>query len=71
MQTLVQVAQPGHEVARAERDAVRIAPAGDVRRDRIDVGPLVSEVLPLSDGPSAFKRLLDGKENLLKIVLEP
>ena len=38
---------------------------------RIDVGPLVSEVLPLSDGPSAFKRLLDGKENLLKIVLEP
>jgi L-iditol 2-dehydrogenase len=38
---------------------------------RIDVGPLVSEVLPLSDGPAAFRRLLDGKENLLKIVLEP
>lgn len=38
---------------------------------RIDVDPLVSEVLPLRDGPSAFKRLLDGKENLLKIVLEP
>ncbi len=38
---------------------------------RMDVGPLVSEVLPLEDGPSAFKRLLDGKENLLKIVLEP
>lgn len=38
---------------------------------RIDVRPLVSEVLPLSDGPSAFRRLLDGKENLLKIVVEP
>ncbi len=38
---------------------------------RIDVGPLVSEVLPLKDGPAAFKRLLEGKENLLKIVLEP
>lgn len=38
---------------------------------RINVAPLVSEVLPLKDGPAAFKRLLDGKENLLKIVLEP
>ncbi len=38
---------------------------------RINVGPLVSEVLPLKDGPSAFKRLLEAKENLLKIVLEP
>ena len=38
---------------------------------RIDVAPLVSEVLPLKDGPSAFQRLLEGKENLLKIILEP
>jgi L-iditol 2-dehydrogenase len=38
---------------------------------RIDVRPLISEVLPLHEGPAAFKRLLDGKENLLKIVLEP
>jgi L-iditol 2-dehydrogenase len=38
---------------------------------RINVTPLVSEVLPLRDGPSAFQRLLEGKENLLKIVLEP
>lgn len=38
---------------------------------RIAVAPLVSEVLPLSDGPSAFERLLRGHENLLKIVLEP
>lgn len=38
---------------------------------QIKIGPLVSEVLPLREGPSAFRRLLDGKENLLKIVLEP
>lgn len=38
---------------------------------KIDVRPLISEVLPLQEGPAAFKRLLDGKENLLKIVLEP
>jgi threonine dehydrogenase-like Zn-dependent dehydrogenase len=38
---------------------------------KINVAPLVSEVLPLRDGPSAFQRLLEGKENLLKIILEP
>jgi L-iditol 2-dehydrogenase len=38
---------------------------------RMNVTPLVSEVLPLWKGPDAFKRLLDGKENLLKIILEP
>jgi L-iditol 2-dehydrogenase len=38
---------------------------------KIDVGPLISEVLPLQEGPAAFRRLLEGKENLLKIVLEP
>jgi L-iditol 2-dehydrogenase len=38
---------------------------------KINVVPLVSEVLPLKEGPAAFKRLLEGKENLLKIVLEP
>ena len=38
---------------------------------KINVAPLVSEVLPLKEGPAAFKRLLEGKENLLKIVLEP
>ena len=39
--------------------------------DGSDVQPLVSEVLPLSEGPAAFRRLLEGRENLLKIVLEP
>jgi L-iditol 2-dehydrogenase len=38
---------------------------------RIDVQPLLSEVLPLSEGASAFERLLQAKENLLKIILEP
>ncbi len=38
---------------------------------KINVAPLVSEVLPLREGPAAFKRLLEAKENLLKIVLEP
>jgi len=37
----------------------------------INVEPLISEVLPLKEGSAAFKRLLEGKENLLKIVLEP
>ncbi|HSW01550.1 MAG TPA: galactitol-1-phosphate 5-dehydrogenase [Sedimentisphaerales bacterium] len=43
---------------------------GRIASGKIDVAPLVSEVLPLKEGPAAFKRLLDGKENLLKIVLE-
>jgi L-iditol 2-dehydrogenase len=44
---------------------------GLIASGKINVGPLVSEVLPLKDGPAAFKRLLDGRENLLKVVLEP
>ncbi len=38
---------------------------------RIRVDPLISEVLPLEQGPRAFERLLKGEENLVKIVLEP
>jgi len=38
---------------------------------RINVGPLVSDVVPLRDGAAAFERLLKAEENLLKIVLEP
>jgi L-iditol 2-dehydrogenase len=38
---------------------------------KINVEPLISEVLPLEEGPDAFDRLLKGEENLLKIVLEP
>ncbi len=42
-----------------------------IASSKMNVAPLVSEVLPLREGPAAFKRLLDGKENLLKIILEP
>jgi L-iditol 2-dehydrogenase len=48
------------------RDCIDLVASG-----KIDVQPLVSDVLPLSEGPSAFDRLLKAEENLLKIVLEP
>jgi L-iditol 2-dehydrogenase len=54
------------------------ASAGEIRScaemisdGRIQVTPLVSEVLPLSQGGRAFERLLAAQEDLLKIVLEP
>jgi len=42
-----------------------------VASGKIDVDPLISDVLPLSKGAGAFDRLLKAEENLLKIVLEP
>ena len=42
-----------------------------VASGKINVQPLISDVLPLREGPSAFDRLLKAQENLLKIVLEP
>jgi len=42
-----------------------------VAAGRIDVLPLVSEIRPLSKGQEAFDRLYKGKENLLKVILEP
>jgi len=42
-----------------------------VASGKINVEPLISDVLPLEDGPRAFDRLLKAEENLLKIVLEP
>jgi len=44
---------------------------GLVASGNINIEPLVSDVLPLEEGPSAFKRLHKAEENLLKIVLEP
>lgn len=44
---------------------------GLVASGRINVEPLVSDVVPLQDGPRAFERLLKAEEDLLKIVLEP
>ncbi|MBN2138805.1 MAG: galactitol-1-phosphate 5-dehydrogenase [Sedimentisphaerales bacterium] len=48
------------------RDCIELVASG-----RIDVEPLISDVVPLSAGASAFDRLLKAEENLLKIVLEP
>jgi len=42
-----------------------------VASHKINVEPLISDVLPLEKGPEAFDRLLKAEENLLKIVLEP
>lgn len=42
-----------------------------VASGKINVEPLISDVLPLEEGPRAFERLLKAKEHLLKIVLEP
>ena len=48
------------------RDCIKL-----VASRKINVEPLISDVLPLADGLSAFDRLLKAEENLLKIVLEP
>jgi L-iditol 2-dehydrogenase len=48
------------------RDCIDLVASG-----QINVEPLISDVLPLEDGPRAFERLLKAEEDLLKIVLEP
>jgi L-iditol 2-dehydrogenase len=48
------------------RDCIELVASG-----KINVEPLISDVLPLEDGPRAFERLLKAEEDLLKIVLEP
>ena len=48
------------------RDCIELVASG-----KIKVEPLISDVLPLEEGPDAFDRLLKAEENLLKIVLEP
>lgn len=40
-------------------------------RGTIDVDSLTSAVAPLEEGPSWFKRLYEGKEPLMKVILEP
>jgi L-iditol 2-dehydrogenase len=48
------------------RDCIELVASG-----KINVEPLISDILPLAEGPDAFDRLLKAEENLLKIVLEP
>jgi L-iditol 2-dehydrogenase len=46
--------------------AMELMAAGKIR-----VGPLITAVAPLSDGPSWFDRLHSGEPNLMKVVLDP
>jgi L-iditol 2-dehydrogenase len=48
------------------RDCIQLVASG-----KINVEQLISDILPLKEGPDAFDRLLKAEENLLKIVLEP
>jgi L-iditol 2-dehydrogenase len=38
---------------------------------KINVKPLITAVVPLSEGPEWFARLHGGEPNLMKIVLSP
>jgi L-iditol 2-dehydrogenase len=40
-------------------------------RGAIDVGPLISAVAPLVEGPAWFRRLKAGGEGLMKVILKP
>ena len=42
-----------------------------MRTGAIKVGPLITAVAPLEDGPSWFERLHRGEPNLMKVVLTP
>src|SRR5216684_1544944 len=46
--------------------AMELMAAGKIR-----VGPLITAVAPLSDGPVWFDRLHSGEPNLMKVVLDP
>jgi L-iditol 2-dehydrogenase len=47
-------------------EAMKLMAAGKIR-----VGPLITAVAPLSDGPAWFDRLHSGEPNLMKVVLDP
>ncbi len=38
---------------------------------KIKVGPLITAIAPLSDGPAWFQRLYEREPNLMKVVLDP
>jgi len=48
------------------RDCIELVASG-----KINVELLISDILPLKEGPGAFDRLLKAEEKLLKIILEP
>ena len=47
-------------------EAMELISSGKIR-----VGPLITAVAPLGDGPAWFQRLYDREPNLMKIVLDP
>jgi L-iditol 2-dehydrogenase len=47
-------------------EAIRLIASG-----AIQVEPLISETAPLQDGAEWFHRLHNGKEGLMKVLLEP
>jgi L-iditol 2-dehydrogenase len=42
-----------------------------VARGKIKVAPLISAIVPLSDGPQWFERLHAREPNLMKVILDP
>lgn len=48
------------------RDTIELVASG-----KINVEPLISDIMPLKEGAQAFDRLLKAEEDLLKIILEP
>ncbi len=46
--------------------AMELMAAGKIR-----VGPLITAIAPLADGPAWFDRLHSGEPNLMKVVLDP
>jgi len=42
-----------------------------IARGAIKVNPLISEIVPLSEGADAFKRLQQRERGLVKVILEP
>jgi len=48
------------------RDCIDLFASG-----KINPAPILSKILPLSEGPKAFKELLEGKSELLKVILKP
>jgi L-iditol 2-dehydrogenase len=42
-----------------------------LRQGAIDVRPLITEMVPLEEGPQMFARLHAGEPGLMKVVLQP
>ena len=40
-------------------------------RGEIDVEAMISATAPLAEGPEWFRRLYEGKEGLMKVMLQP